>query len=439
MQKTEFKSRLGFVLTAAGSAVGLGNIWGFPTQAASHGGGAFLLLYLLLVFALAYPALVAEMAIGRRGQQDPVADLGGLAGRAGRLTGWLGLLTISGILSFYLIVAGWLLGYLGNAALALGGQQWPWLMEFGFGRNLALALVFGLLTWLVVQKGLQAGIERWSSRLMPLLLAALVLLAGYVLTLPGGLDGLAAYLKPELSALSSPSLWLAATGQAFFSLSIGVCVMMVYASYLDRQARLPRLGLQVTLLDTSVAFLAGLLVLPAMYVAKAQGLAIVDDSGALLSSDTLVFELLPSLFERLGTAGNWLALGFFALLVMAALTSTLSMLEVPTATLVARTRLSRRQASLAVLGAVLLATTAILANFGTLFPLVIKLTTQYGQPLLGMLFCIYVGWLWRREQLLKALAAEDESFARSWFWRLWPGYVRLVCPLLILLVILQGG
>ncbi|WKE64011.1 sodium-dependent transporter [Gallaecimonas kandeliae] len=439
MVKTQFSSRLGFVLTAAGSAVGLGNIWGFPTQAAQHGGGAFLLLYLLLVFALAYPALVAEMAIGRRGHQEPIADLGSLAGGLGRLTGVLGLLAVSAILSFYLIIAGWLLGYMGDAVLKLLGLDWPWLTHFSLGRNLVLGSLFGLLTWYVVQRGLQEGIEKWSRRLMPALLVVLVVLACYVLTLPGGSEGLTAYLTPDPQKLKDPGLWLAATGQAFFSLSIGVCVMMVYASYLDRDASLPRLGLQVTLIDSGIAFLAGLLVLPAMYVAKAQGLQILDAKGQLISSDTLVFDLFPRLFDSLGAAGQLLSLGFFLLLTVAALTSTLSMLEVPTASLVARTGSSRRQASGLVLGAVLVLMALICWQFSWLFGLVVKVVTQYAQPLLGLMFCLFVGWLWRRDGLLKALAEEDKAFASSWFWRLWPSYVKLVCPLLILLVMIQSA
>ncbi|EKE76639.1 sodium-dependent transporter [Gallaecimonas xiamenensis] len=438
MVKTQFSSRLGFVLTAAGSAVGLGNIWGFPTQAAQHGGGAFLLLYLVLVFALAYPALVAEMAIGRRGHQEPIADLGSLAGLTGKLVGVLGLLAVSAILSFYLIVAGWLVGYMGDALLKLLGVDWPWLTEFGLGRNLALGGLFGLLTWWVVQRGLQEGIETWSRRLMPALLLVLIALAGYVLTLPGGSEGLALYLTPNPAKLLEPSLWLAATGQAFFSLSIGVCVMMVYASYLDQDASLPKLGLQVTLIDSGIAFLAGLLVIPAMYVAKAQGLAILDAKGELISSDTLVFDLFPRLFDNLGSAGLVLSLGFFLLLTLAALTSTLSMLEVPTASLVARTGASRRQASGMVLALVLVAMALICWQFQWLFGLVVKVVTQYAQPLLGLVFCLFAGWLWRRDSLLKTLAAKDETFAKSWFWRLWPGYVKLVCPLLILLVMVQS-
>ncbi|ROQ27388.1 sodium-dependent transporter [Gallaecimonas pentaromativorans] len=438
MVKTQFSSRLGFVLTAAGSAVGLGNIWGFPTQAAQHGGGAFLLLYLLLVFALAYPALVAEMAIGRRGHQEPIADLGSLAGKVGKLTGWLGLLAVSAILSFYLIIAGWLLGYMSDALLRLVGVSWPWLTTFSLGRNLILGLLFGLITWWVVQRGLQEGIEKWSKRLMPALLVVLIALACYVLTLPGGSEGLSAYLTPDPQKLLAPNLWLAATGQAFFSLSIGVCVMMVYASYLDKDASLPRLGLQVTLIDSGIAFLAGLLVIPTLYVAKAQGLAILDAHGQLISSDTLVFDLFPRLFATMGSAGLVLSFGFFLLLAVAALTSTLSMLEVPTASLVARTGSSRRVASAWVLGLVLIAMALICWQFGTLFGLVVKVVTQYAQPLLGLVFCVYVGWLWRRDSLLKALAAEDETFAKSWFWRLWPGYVKLVCPLLILLVMVQS-
>ena len=441
----EFRSRLGFILAAAGSAVGLGNIWGFPTQAASNGGAAFLITYLLLAFVLAYPALMAELLIGRHTHRNMVMALGRLPKRSalanlGRLTGIAGLITASMILSFYAIVAGWMLGFAASYPLSAASftTTGNWLVTFGSPRNLILMLIFMALNMAVVLGGVEYGIERWSRRLMPLLIATLTALALYVLTLDGALTGLAVYLLPDLGKALSGDLLIDALGSAFFSLSLGVGTMLIYGSYLSDTENVPSVGAQVALVDVGIAVLAGFLILPAMYVADARGVAIFNDAGGLVSEDTLIFSVLPALFDTMGSAGSWLATAFFALMTIAALTSSISMLEVPVAYLIERHQLSRRRATLLAGGVIAGSSALIVLNFGTLFGWVITASTRYSQPALGILICIFAGWLWQRDTMLQELKKNDANAEQRLFWKIWPFYVQWLCPVIIGVILAQS-
>ena len=226
--REHFGSRLGFILAAAGAAVGLGNIWGFPTQAASNGGGAFLLVYLFMILVVAFPMLIVEMAIGRHGQANPIDSMRSLSGnpamkKAGALVGWTGLMVPCLVLAFYSIVAGWLICFLLAAVTDIFGLQAAseWLKGFSVSRNLFGAIIFYLLTILIVQSGVKQGIEKWSTRLMPALFALFGLLFLYIMTLDGAMDGLKHYLIPDFSKVFDRQLLLAAMGQGFFSLTIG--------------------------------------------------------------------------------------------------------------------------------------------------------------------------------------------------------------------------
>ncbi|HAN26651.1 MAG TPA: sodium-dependent transporter [Halieaceae bacterium] len=441
----EFSSRFGFIMAAAGSAVGLGNIWGFPTQAASNGGAAFLLVYLFLAFTLAYPALMAELIIGRHAHANAVRALrlispNTLLRNVGTGTGIAGLIVASFILSFYAIVAGWMLAHCLAALTDLAGMAAAsaWLTDFSLARNLAFMLVFMALTIGIISEGVQQGIERWSSRLMPLLLLSLVLLVVYVLTLDGALDGLRVYLLPDFERALAPGLIVKALGAAFFSLSLGVGTMLIYGSYISDSENLPVVGGLVTLVDISIAVLAGFLVLPAMYVALHSGVEIFTASGALISEDTLIFTVLPKLFDTMGVAGVVVSLLFFFLMTIAALTSSISMLEVPVAYTIEEHGVGRKPAVLAIGSVIALISTVILLNFETLFGLVIAVTTRYSQPLLGFMFCLYAGWVWHRDTLLQELRKGDAGAEHKLFWKIWPGYVRVVCPLIILLIFAQS-
>lgn len=433
----EFSSRIGFILAASGSAVGLGNIWGFPAQVASNGGAAFVLMYLILAFLLAYPVLMAEFLIGRATKSNVVDALGKVAkGKVGRLVGMWGIVTVSLILAFYSIVGGWMLAYTLEALAELAGMDAfaQWLVSGSVTRNIIFCALFMLLTVGIVSGGVVKGIERWSVRLMPTLFAIMFLLFGYVMTQDGAMDGLKVYLLPDFSQALSPDLLISAMGQAFFSMSLGVGTMLIYGSYVSPKENLPKLGAAVSLIDIGVAVLAGLLIIPAMYVALHNGVQIFAENGQLLAEDTLIFAVLPSLFDTMGLAGVFVALAFFLLMSIASLTSSISMLEVPVSYVVENRQVSRHKAVWLIAGFIFAISALIIINFETLFGFVIALTTRYSQPLLGLMLCIFAGWIWHRNDILQELKKGDDNAEHTLFWRIWPWYVKFVCPVVILLM-----
>jgi NSS family neurotransmitter:Na+ symporter len=445
MQRGEFSSRLAFIFAASGSAVGLGNIWGFPTNAAENGGAAFLVMYLILAFLLAYPAMMAELIIGRHTRANMVNALqsispGQTAKTIGKWTGVAGMVTAGLILSFYSIVAGWFLAFMLEPMTAVLGLATAsnWLTEFSLLRNIGFAGLFILLTVMIISAGVEQGIEKWSSRLMPslfLLMAGLIL---YVLTQDGALQGLRHYLVPDFSQITDPNLIVSAMGQAFFSMSLGVGTMLVYGSYIRADENLPVVGALVTLTDTSVAFLAGLLVLPAIFVAQHLGVTIYAESGNLIAGPDLIFQVLPALFNGMGGTGLLAALAFFVLMSIAAVTSSISMLEVPVSYAVEAHQVSRHRATWLIGLLVFAVSATICVNFDALFGLVITLTTERAQPLLSMMLCIFAGWVFYRNSILNELKNGSPEVEHSLFWKIWPLYVRLFCPALILLTFAQG-
>jgi NSS family neurotransmitter:Na+ symporter len=440
-----FSSRLGFIMAAAGSAVGLGNIWGFPTQTASNGGAAFVFMYLILAFCLAYPAFMAEILIGRYGQANAVTSLQKMSKtlfqkRFAFVVGFGGIICAALILSFYGIVAGWMMAHTFEPIAKLVGSESAanWLISFSLTRNLIFTALFVGLTIFIISRGVEEGIEKWSKRLMPMMLTLLVLLIGYVMTLDGATEGLNAYLNPDFSRILEPSLLLSALGQAFFSLSLGTSVMVIYGSYISKKENMVTLGAQVTLIDVSIAFLAGLLIIPAMYVAQAQGVEIFAADGSLLSEDTLVFTVLPSLFTSMGNVGLFIAIGFFALMSIAALTSSISMLEGPVSYAVERHNMERKKASIMIGIGIFFLSVLIMFNFSSLFGLVITMSTKYGQPIVAMLCCVFVGWIWQRNSLLEEIKQGHETVEDGLFWKIWPVYTKVVCPAAIAMVFLHS-
>ncbi|WP_237067164.1 sodium-dependent transporter [Microbulbifer guangxiensis] len=440
----QFSSNIGFLMAAAGSAVGLGNIWGFPTKAAQNGGAAFVVVYLILAFLLAYPALMAELTIGRHARRNMVQALRGisvgpLSRLFGNLTGFGGIVVASLILSFYSIVAGWMVAHLAEPFARLFGADdvASWLTTGSIGRNLLFAAIFSSMTMVIIASGVEKGIERWSTLLMPALIILLLLLIIYVLTQPGAMAGLEAYLIPDFSHFSW-ELVISAMGQAFFSLSLGVGTMLIYGSYLSKQESLPRLGALVTLIDVGIAFTAGLLILPAMYVAQEAGTQIFAASGELIAGPDLILQVLPALFDTMGTAGLFVATAFFALMTIASVTSSISMLEVPVAFSIENLKLGRKRATLLVGLVIFAISSLIIFNFDALFVLVITISTEYGQPLLGVALCIFAGWIWRRDEVLMELKKGHENIGSTLFWKVWPWYVRIVCPVLILAAFAQS-
>lgn len=319
-----FSSRIGFILAAAGSAVGLGNIWGFPYEVGQGGGAAFVVIYLIFCFILCYPVMVTEIAIGRKTQKNPVGAFNALGFKRWNFVGKLGLFSGVLILSFYNVIAGWAFGYIfemiaGNFGIA---DQFGTYITNVFKVG-AYGLLFMAATAYVVSKGVSGGIEKAARILMPTLIIMILLIVGYVFTLPNAVDGLKFYLIPDFSKLT-PSVIYNAMGQAFFSLSLGMGALITYGSYVNKNDNIVTSAAFITLTDVGIAFLAGLMIFPLIGFMSG---GTMEGAGR---GPGLIFVTLPQIFGSIG-GGLGIATGtaFFVLLCFAALTSTVSLLEVP--------------------------------------------------------------------------------------------------------------
>jgi neurotransmitter:Na+ symporter, NSS family len=425
-------SRFGFIMAAAGSAIGLGNIWRFPYMTGSNGGGAFLLIYLGIVIGFGLSLAMAEMALGRAAQRNPVGAFRMLGGGAWPLVGYLGVFTGFVILSFYIVVAGWTLAYMGFMARGLltvtdAGSLTAFFNGFVSSpiEPIAYAGLFMLLTALIVAGGIDRGIERWNKILMPALFIILVILLIRAVTLPGADQGLAFFLVPDFGKVTAGT-FRDAIAQAFFSLSIGMGAMLTYGSYLRKEENLPSAALTVVLLDTSAAVLAGLMILPAVFAA---GLSPGAGPG-------LTFITLPAVFGAM-PGGVYFGILFFALLAIAALTSAISILEPLVAYCVDEHRLSRRTVvTIASLVCFALGVPASL-SFGAwsgihvigergIFDSLDFLANSVLLPVGGLLTALFVGWVWGP----KALAAlSDNGRLRQPWAPLWLFVLRFLAPL----------
>ncbi|MGD8376196.1 MAG: sodium-dependent transporter, partial [Acidobacteriota bacterium] len=325
----EWSSRLGFILAAAGSAIGLGNIWRFPYTAGQYGGGAFVLVYLLFVAAIGMPVILAELSLGRRTKRNAVGAFRALFPRSWwPAVGGLGVVTGFGILSFYSVIAGWTLKYAwwsatGKFSGYIGGDESAALFEHLTGDGWSMILLTGLflaLTAVVVQRGVSAGIERSVKVLMPIFFLLLVLLVLRSVTLEGAGEGLEFLFDFDLSKLNAGAI-VSALGQALFSLSIGMGAMITYGSYFPKDEDLPSAGVTVAIFDTAIALVAGLMIFPALFHAGQEPTA----------GPGLVFVVMPTIFSSFpggAVAATLFGTAFYVLLAIAALTSTISLLEV---------------------------------------------------------------------------------------------------------------
>ena len=434
-----WSSRAGFILAAAGSAVGLGNVWGFPTQVGQGGGAAFVVVYLLCVLLICAPIMAGEIALGRRTRQSPVGSFAALApGRRWWLVGGLGVLAGTGILSFYSVIAGWAVAYVWFTATgAVTGTP----EEIGrffseFTGNGVLSAVLALLvigaTAAVLLGGVRTGIERVTKALMPLLVLLLVALALRAVTLPGAGAGLAYYLRPDPARLADVGVFTAALGQAFFSLSLGMGCILTYGSYFSRRDGIASSALWIVLLDTSIALLAGFIIFPVGF-----SIAGFDPT---TSGPGLIFTVLPRLFTEI-PGGQLFGGAFFLLLSVAALTSTISLLEVPVSHCVDALGWSRTKAVGVVAAAIsALAVPSALGNgavalFTSLpglgmgfLDLMVVVWNEFALPLGGCLTALFVGRIWGVERALDELRAEGAWFPVP---ALWIFLIRWICPLAI--------
>ena len=403
----QFSSSIGFIATAAGAAVGLGNIWKFPYEAGRGGGGAFLLIYLIFIALLGYPLLVCKTALGRR-LQGGVYHTYAAAGKW-KLLGFFTTLIPVLVLSFYSVVAGWTVGYtlaLLQGNLTAGTAMGPFFGQLtsNFPTNLGYTATILVLTAIIVAGGVQQGLERISKVMMPLFLLLLLGLIGYALTLPGAGKGVAFYLIPKVGDITLHTLHQA-LGQSFLSLALGGGVFITYGAYMKADENLPKTALAVVLSDTLVAFLAGLMIFPLIF----------HQSIAPTAGPPLVFIALPQAFQALGpVAGPVVGIAFFVLLLFAAITSTISMLEIPVKYLMEAFSLRRTPTVIGMTGFICLLSLPSMLSFGgpaclTRFwgqkhfmDCLIGLV-DFGMPLICLLFCVHLGQRWERDGLAAEL------------------------------------
>lgn len=452
-ERGNFGSQLGAVLASAGSAVGLGNIWRFPTEVGKGGGAAFILIYLAAIFLLAMPVMLSEFVIGRSSRSNAIGAFQRLApGKPWVVAGIMGVVGGFHVLSFYSVVAGWTLHYTVQAFLGqlqgvhsvVHGQfttdyeasfkdfvSDPWL-------PIAYLSVFMLMTHLVVSRGIERGIEYFSKLMMPLLLVIIVVLVGFSMTLPGTADGLRFLLKPDLSKVT-PNVVLSAMGQAFFSLSVGLGCLITYASYFSQDTRLVPSARNVCIIDTFVAVLSGFIIFPTVF-----SVGIAPDAGP-----GLVFITLPNVFSMLAgemsLAGYVFALLFYVLLLLAALTSSISMHEICTAFVGEHFRLSRRAAASVVTVICLVLGSFCSLSFGPwkevtffgygFFDLFDMMVTKFLMPIGGFLMTIFVGWRMERKLVEQQLTGGGALSARTL--RLLLVLIRWVAPVGIVVIFLN--
>ncbi len=436
-------SRIGFILAAAGSAIGLGNIWRFPYMTGRNGGALFVLIYVGFICFLGLPVLLAELALGRATCKNPVGAFRAIRPKTKWCyTGYLGVVTAVMILSFYSVIAGWTLGYcfktlsgrfhdVDRSEVSAIFSQFiasPWL-------QISLLALFIFLTAFIVSKGVAAGLEKFSRVLMPALFLIMVLLMAHSLTLPGADKGLVFYLKPDFSEING-RVFLEAMGQAFFSLSLGLGTMLTYGSYLGKKENLVSSAAWVAVLDTTIAILAGFIIFPALF---SQNMAPDQGPG-------LVFAILPVIFAHI-PGGMLFGALFFVLLAVAALTSTISILEVPVAFLIDEKKWSRPRAAWLMGGvALLFGIPSALSGGGMKFfsrlPLVhVDFLTlwdkAWGNVALSvgaLLIALFVAHVWKTANALDEITAGGARFRLA---RLWAFAIKYVCPLLILVVLVS--
>ncbi|MBR6202211.1 MAG: sodium-dependent transporter [Bacteroidaceae bacterium] len=443
--KNMFASKVGAILAAAGSAVGLGNVWRFPTEAGAHGGAAFILIYVIFMMFFALPVMITEFAIGRHGGNDVTHAFEKMSGGK-RGWRWMGLLpVVSGIfvLSYYAVVAGWTLFYTYEALVDgfSGKSSEDFAADFVAFSSDSLQPVFWMavivaMTCGIVALGVQRGIERGAKIMMPLLFLFILVLVACSLTLPNAGDGMRFLFHPDFSKVDG-SLVLSAMGQAFFSLSVGLGCLCTYACYFRKDVDLMKDGQSVACIDTLVALLSGLIIFPAVY--SIPGLQ--PDAGP-----PLVFITLPNVFQQVFGGVPWLAylfsLLFYLLLVMAALTSSISMLEMSAAYFHKNLRLPRPLAAVVVSLVCMLFGTFCSWSFGDwrdvtlfgmgFFDLFDFFVAKLIMPIGGLLMCIFVGWV-VDERVLRAEITNNGTL-RSPLYPLYRFIIRYLAPVGIFLI-----
>lgn len=439
--RAQFATRLGVVAVTVGSAVGLGNIWRFPYEAGTHGGGAFMLAYLFFVLVIGVPVILAEFVIGRHTGTNVRDAFRRLAPKSlWSIVGYSGILASVLILSFYSVVAGWTMEYIWQSVAGFGGESSPEALHGRFDafassdvRPVMWTLLFLACNYAILARGVEKGIEKVSNVLMPLLFVIIVAFCIHSLFMPGAAEGLRFLFRPDFSQLT-PSTVLGAMGQAFFSLSLGLGCLITYSGYFSRGTPLVKTALTTAMLDTLVAVLAGVIIFPAVFTY----------GGEPAAGPRLVFEVLPAIFADMPFGAVWSAL-FFLLLFLASLTSTISMSEISIAWLCDDCGMSRRRATSLNIGVAALFGTLCALSFGSLNGLRLFGKTVFDAfdyfssnvllPLGGMIIAMFAGWVLKRGILDSELCPSGRM---SLIVRFFVFCMRYIAPAGILLVFISG-
>ena len=442
MSRDGFGSKIGIIAAAAGSAVGLGNIYRFPCELGNNGGGAFLLVYLLIVLCLGVPVMLSEFVIGRKTQKNPIGAFKMLRPKsAWPLVGYMGVACALVIMAFYSTVAGWTLEYVVKAVgnqfqgkeLSVIEQEFADFHNLGW-KNVLWQVVFIFMTGFVVFKGVANGIEKYSKILMPLLVLILIVLAIRSVTLPGAGEGLAFLFKPDFSKITG-SVLISALGQAFFSLSMGMGVLITYGSYIKKTDNMTTTALSVTMSDTLVAVLAGIVIFPAAF-----SFGVRPEAGM-----GLVFSTIPMIFNQMA-GGYFFCIIFFVLLAVAALTSTISLLEVIVAYLVEEVHVTRRWATVIASVACILVgvfaslslkdTSALRVGGKSFFDFLDFLSANIFLPVGALLIVIFVGWVMGKSKFFDEITNEGRlklSIKTLIFF-----IIKFVAPIAIAVIFITG-
>ena len=447
-QRENWGSKFGFIMAAAGSAVGLGNIWRFPYMVSENGGGAFVFVYILCVILIGAPLLFNEMALGRITSKNPMGAFIKTGSNRFWMLGAIFSMSVSFfVLSYYGVIAGWTIGYIYSTVTATD------LVFADFIANpyltIPLFILFMLINLLIVRGGISKGIEKASKILMPVLFVLVALVIIRSVTLPGAMEGIKYYLKPDFSRITG-AVVLDAIGQAFFSMSVGWGIMITYGSYLNKKSDIITDGLWVGFTDTMVALMAGFMIFPAVFAFGKE-----PNQGF-----TLVFQVLPDIFSSMPAGGALIGALFFLLLCIAALTSAMSILEVPVSYLIDDLKIARKRSTLIMtILIIIVGIPSALSSGGASYFTEMSLTF-FGDTYTGFLnimdfifgtfvivlaslfVCIYTGWIYGSAKMIDELKSGNDWFVKPMFFgisaaSIWSVFIKFICPAVILLVLLN--
>ena len=437
-KRSNFTSKLGFIMAASGSAVGLGNIWRFPYLAAQYGGGIFLLVYLVLAITFGFALMTAETAIGRKTGVSAIEAFGKL-NKKWKFVGYIAAIVPMIILPYYSVIGGWVIKYLvtfvcGNGGASADGGAYFTGFISSVGDPLAWFLVFIGLTAVIVLFGVEKGVEKVSKFMMPVLVILSLFIACYALCMNGAMEGVKYYLIPNFSAFSIKTV-LAAMGQLFYSMSLAMGIMITYGSYMKKENNIESSVRNIEIFDTGIAFLAGLMIIPAIF-------AVGDPSTQLTKGPGLMFIVLPQVFEKM-PAGNFVGAAFFIMVFFAALTSSISLMETVVSVIMDKFRIGRKVACILVLVfSILLGIPSSLGNgvwsgvkiiglaFLDFFDFI---SNSVLMPIVALLTCIFVGYVIKPKAIVDEVESAGEKFKSKKLFEFVIKYFAPVCIVLILI------